>query len=73
MPADTPQDEVLRDFTRRYRHFGILRNVMLDAAKHLMQGNRAAFLEKPECRELAEVTLWVCHSKNVVLASPIKR
>lgn len=73
MTLDTPEDEVLKDIARRYRHFGILQNVMLDAVRHLFQGRRAAFLEKPECRELAEVTLWVCFSKKKVLASPIQR
>lgn len=70
---DTPQAQVLEHCKRRYRHGELFQKVMLDSVERVLKGERAPFLEKADCRDLAEEVLWICFSKKAVLAFPIKR
>lgn len=69
----TAANEVLEHCNRRYRHVPLLRSVMLDQVEKLLLGQRAVFLEKPECKDLSEEILWICFSKGATLASPLHR
>ena len=73
MSPGTPAREVIEHCKRRYGHDALFQKVMLDQVEQLLKGNRALFLEKPECRDLGEEILWICFSKKAVLASPLQR
>ncbi|OGG55884.1 hypothetical protein A3D71_03380 [Candidatus Kaiserbacteria bacterium RIFCSPHIGHO2_02_FULL_55_20] len=73
MIPDTPASEVIKYCKRRYGHSALFQSVMLDSVENLLQGKRAPFLEKPDCRDLAEEVLWICFTKKAVLASPLQR
>ena len=72
MSPVTPQGEVIDHCKRRFGHAPLFLKVMLDAVEKILRGERAAFLEKPECRDLGEEVLWICFSKKAVLASPLR-
>ncbi len=54
----TPVDQLRGHCKRRYRHCATLCKVMLDQVEKLLRGERALFLERPDCRDLAEEVLY---------------
>jgi len=54
MTPDTPEGRLIEHCKRRYRHSELLLKVMLDSVETLLRGERALFLERPDCRDLGE-------------------
>jgi hypothetical protein len=72
MSPDTSKREVIEHCKRRFGYAPLFLKAMLDSVESILRGERAPFLEKPECRDLGEEVLWICFSKKVVLASPLR-